>query len=186
MNKPIHVAITWQVKPGHESEVQHALHEFLLKSFTHAGVQGVSMLFPMPVSPSSEIGGLLSFASFRERDAFYASLLFRTWEDRIKALIEGEPVYREMHRQEVWPNSPQNPPAQWKMALLTWIAVWPISTLAPAVLNPLIGSVVPQFAFAGAVAGVIVLVLTWVAMPLLVKVANGWLQPGPQSTKPMS
>lgn len=186
MNKPIHVAITWQVKPGHEAGFQNALHEYLQESFSHTGVLGASMLAPMPNSPSPEIGILHTFASSRERDAFYASPLFRAWEERIKAMIAGEPVYREIHGLEVWFRPPQSPPAQWKMALLTWIAVWPVSMLAPAVLNPLIGSAVPQSVFAAAVAGGIVLVLTWVAMPLLIKVASGWLQPVPQPNKPKS
>jgi antibiotic biosynthesis monooxygenase (ABM) superfamily enzyme len=67
------------------------------------------------------------------------------------------------------------------MALLTWIAVWPVSMAVPAALNPLIGQSVPNFIFAGVVAAGIVLILTWAAMPLLVKVAEGWLQPQERS-----
>jgi antibiotic biosynthesis monooxygenase (ABM) superfamily enzyme len=47
----------------------------------------------------------------------------------------------------------------------------------PAALHPLIGRNVPPVLFAGVVAGGIVLVLTWGAMPLFVKVAREWLHP---------
>jgi len=45
------------------------------------------------------------------------------------------------------------------------------------VLNPLIGQRVSDVIFAGAVAAGIVVILTWVAMPLLVRVARAWLNP---------
>ena len=63
------------------------------------------------------------------------------------------------------------------MAVLTWIAVWPVSMAVPAALYPLIGQSVPNVIFAGVVAAGIVVVLTWAAMPLLVKLTKGWLHP---------
>ena len=177
MNEPIHVAITRKIKPGCEAEFQAALKEFFTTSFGHAGVQGASMLVPPPGSPSPEFGILRTFANTRERDDFYASPMFQAWEERIKPLIEGEAVYRDLNGLEAWFRSPHNPPPRWKMALLTWIAVWPVSMIVPMALNPLISQSVPKIVFAGAVAGGIVLVLTWVAMPLLVKLAKGWLHP---------
>ncbi len=177
MNEPIHVAITRKIKPGCQAEFQTALKEFFTTSFGHAGVQGASMLVPPPGSSSPEFGILRTFANERERDDFYASPMFQAWEDRIKPLIDGEPVYRDLNGLEAWFRSPHNPPPRWKMALLTWLAVWPVSMAVPAAFKPLFGSSVPGFIFAGAVAGGIVLVLTWVAMPLLVKLTKGWLHP---------
>jgi antibiotic biosynthesis monooxygenase (ABM) superfamily enzyme len=63
------------------------------------------------------------------------------------------------------------------MALLTWIAVWPVSMVVPALLSPVIGQAVSNTIFAGIVAAGIVIVLTWIAMPLLVRLAKKWLQP---------
>ncbi len=182
MNEPIHIAITRRVKPGCEAEFQAALKEFFTTSFAHTGVHGAGMLVPAPGSESPEFGILRTFASEQDRDAFYNSPMFKAWEVRIMPLIEGEPVYRQLTGLEAWFRSPQNPPPQWKMALLTWVAVWPVSMAVPAALNPLSGQM-PNFIFAGVVAGGIVLVLTWVAMPVLVKVARGWLQPKSQPTK---
>jgi antibiotic biosynthesis monooxygenase (ABM) superfamily enzyme len=177
-NKPIHVAITRRIKPGREAEFQEALREFFKTSFAHIGVQGASMLVPPPGSKSSEYGILRTFANERERDAFYASPLFQAWKDRIAPLTEGEPQYRQLHGLEAWFRSARLPnPPQWKMALLTWIAVWPVSMVVPAALNPLIGQRVSNAIFAGAVAAGIVLILTWAAMPLLVKLTRNWLYP---------
>ena len=177
MNQPIHVAITRKIKPGCEAEFQAALKEFFTTSFGHSGVQGASMLVPPPGSPSPEFGILRTFANARERDDFYASPMFQAWEDRIRPLVDGQPVYRDLNGLEAWFRSPHRPPPRWKMALLTWVAVWPVSLAVPAALKPLLGQSLPKTLFAGVVAGGIVLVLTWFAMPLLVKLTAGWLHP---------
>ena len=61
------------------------------------------------------------------------------------------------------------------MAILTWIAVWPVSMLVPAILVPLLGPTFNQVLAAGIIAAGIVIILTWVAMPILVKVTYRWL-----------
>jgi antibiotic biosynthesis monooxygenase (ABM) superfamily enzyme len=182
MNEPLHVAVTRRIKPGCEAEFQQALKEFFQTSFAHLGVQGASMLVPPPGSSSHEYGILRTFASARERDDFYASPMFRSWEEKVKPLTEGEPVRRQLNGLEAWFRSPQNPPPRWKMALLTWVAVWPVSMAVPAALYPLMGQRMPNVLFAGAVAGGIVLVLTWVAMPILVTLAKEWLSPQIKTT----
>jgi hypothetical protein len=135
------------------------------------------MLVPPPGSSSHEYGILRTFASARERDDFYASPMFKSWEEKVQPLSEGEPVRRQLNGLEAWFRSPQNPPPRWKMALLTWVAVWPVSMAVPAAFYPLMGQWMPNVLFAGAVAGGIVLVLTWAAMPILVTLAKGWLSP---------
>lgn len=170
MSQPIHVAITRKIKPGREAEFQAALQEFFKTSFAHIGVHGASMLVPPPGSPSPEFGILRTFADAQQRDDFYASPMFQAWEERVKPLTDGTPEYRELNGLEAWFRNPHKPPPRWKMALLTWIAVWPVSMAVPAALKPLIGQTVSNVVFAGAVAAGIVVVLTWIAMPLLVKV----------------
>ena len=46
---------------------------------------------------------------------------------KIKPLVEGEPVFRELNGLEAWFRAPHNPLPRWKMAFLTWVAVWPVS-----------------------------------------------------------
>ena len=107
-----------RVRRGHEAEFQAALREFLQTSFAHGGVQGASMLTPTPGSDSREYGILRTFANEQERDAFYASPMFKAWEEKARTLTEGEPVYRQLHGLEAWFRSP-NPPPRWKMATVT-------------------------------------------------------------------
>src|SRR4051812_20592576 len=58
-------------------EFQAALKEFFARSLAESGVDGAAMLVPPPGSASNEYGIIRSFASALERDAFYASPLYR-------------------------------------------------------------------------------------------------------------
>jgi len=174
MNEPIHIAITRRVKPGCEAEFQKALQEFFKTSFAHIGVHGASMLVPPPGSPSPEFGILRSFANAQERDAFYASPMFKTWEDQIKPLTEGDPVHRELTGLEAWFRSPQNPPPRWKMAVATYLGVVPVIMGLSLTIGPVVRSwnfLLNNLVFNACV----VALLTWVVMPLITRILHRWL-----------
>jgi antibiotic biosynthesis monooxygenase (ABM) superfamily enzyme len=179
MAEPIHIAITRRVRKEHVREFERLLADFASRSLTVPGSRGVHLLYPPPGSEPIEYGILRSFASAAERDAFYESALYREWTAQIEPLIEGGPVFRKLDGLEAWFREPRaTMPPVWKMALLTYIAVWPVSMAVPAMLSP--WQAMPPVIFAGAVAAGIVVVLTWVAMPVLVKLARPWLQPASQ------
>jgi uncharacterized protein len=95
-------------------------------------------------------------------------------------MVEGEARYRQLNGLEAWFRDPHGSmPPTWKMALLTWVAVWPVSMAVPAVLTPFIGAILHPAIVAGVIAAGIVVVLTWIAMPILVRVAKPWLAPHP-------
>jgi antibiotic biosynthesis monooxygenase (ABM) superfamily enzyme len=169
----IHVAITRRVRPGCEAEFQEALREFLQTSFGHESVQGASMLTPSPGSDSREYGILRTFANEADRDAFYQSPLFKEWDERARMLTEGEPVYRPLHGLEAWFRSP-NPPPRWKMAVATFLGVFPVAIVLGLTLAPAIGSW--HFVFRNAAFNVcVVTLLTWVVMPVVTRLLHPWL-----------
>jgi antibiotic biosynthesis monooxygenase (ABM) superfamily enzyme len=172
---PIHVAITRRVRAGCEAEFQQALREFFQSSFEHGGVLGASMLIPPPGSDSREFGILRTFADEKERDTFYASPMFKAWEERARTLTEGDPVYRQLHGLEAWFRSP-NPPPRWKMAFVTFLGVFPTAMILNLALSPAIKSwpfIVRNAAFNACVVGL----LTWVVMPFITRVLHHWLHP---------
>jgi uncharacterized protein len=174
MNEPIHIAITRRVKPGCEAEFQTALQEFFKTSFAHIGVHGASMLVPPPGSPSPEFGILRTFANAQERDSFYASPMFKTWEDQIKPLTEGDPVHRELTGLEAWFRSPQNPPPRWKMAVATYLGVVPVIMGLSLTIGPVVRSwnfLLNNLVFNACV----VALLTWVVMPFITRILHRWL-----------
>jgi antibiotic biosynthesis monooxygenase (ABM) superfamily enzyme len=174
---PIHVAITRRVKPGAEAEFQQALRDFFQESFAHAGVLGVTMLVPPPGSESREFGILRTFANEQERDNFYASPLFAAWEARCAPLTESDGwSKRELHGLEAWFRTSGSPPPKWKMAIATYLGVTPVVMLLNLTIGPYIhpwGFVLANAAFAGCV----VLILTWVVMPVVTRMLARWLHP---------
>ena len=171
---PVHIAITRRVRPGCEGEFQEALREFFQTSFGHGGVLGASMLTPPPGSESREYGILRTFRNEEERDAFYASPMFKAWETRARTLTEGEPVYRQLHGLEAWFRSPSGPPPRWKMALATFLGVFPTA----AILNLTLGRAIQPWPFllgSAVFNASMVALLTWIVMPLVTRSLHGWL-----------
>lgn len=175
----IHIAITRRVRPGCEERFQQELREFFRASFDHSAVMGVNMLVPPEGSTSREYGILRSFPNEAERQAFYASALFKDWETRVAPLTEGAPIYRELHGLEAWFREPAAPPPRWKMALVTFGGVYPLSVLVPRFLSPVFGGW-HALLFGAIVTVVIVASLTWVVMPFFTRVLRPWLH----STQP--
>jgi uncharacterized protein len=147
MDKPIHIAITRRVRKTHVAEFERALADFASRSLAQPGVLGVHCLHPPPGSGSTEYGIMRSFANPADRDAFYQTALYKEWLARIEPMVEGEATYRQLDGLEAWFRDSQSPmPPRWKMALLTWVAVWPVSMLVPAILAPMLG---PNLRFLG-------------------------------------
>lgn len=170
---PIHIAITRRVRAGCEAEFQNALREFFQTSFGHAGVLGAHLLVPPPGSDSREYGILRTFTDEKERDAFYDSDIFRTWDERARMLTDGEPACRQLHGLEAWFRSP-NPPPRWRMATATFLGVLPAVMILSLSIGPAIASwpfIIRNVVFNACV----VALLTWVVMPFVTRVLQGWL-----------
>jgi antibiotic biosynthesis monooxygenase (ABM) superfamily enzyme len=173
--QPIHVAITRRIKPGRELEFQTGLKEFFARSLAERGVRGAAMLVPPPGSGSAEYGIIRSFANASERDAFYTSPLYLDWKKRVAPLTDGEPEARELHGLEAFfRQDSTSPPPRWKMGIATYLGVVPVIMTLALTLGRLIRSwnfVLYNLVFNACV----VVLLTWVVMPLITRALQGWL-----------
>lgn len=178
VDEPIHLAITLRVRKTHLADFELALRDFARRSLAEPGTRGVQCLYPPPGSDSTEYGIMRSFASAADRDAFYRTPLFKDWLARVEPMIEWESPRRQLNGLEAWFRNQTEPmPPRWKMALLTWIAAWPVSMFVSAVVALTLGRNIPQVLQGALVAAGLVIALTWVAMPFLVKIAHPWLHP---------
>jgi len=178
MDEPIHIAITLSVRREHVAEFERALTDFARRSLVEPGARGVQCLYPPPGSASTEYGIMRSFATAADRDAFYQSAFFKDWLTLIEPMVEGKSEPRQLHGLEAWFRDSEEPtPPRWKMALLTWLGVWLASMLMRAVLALALGPNFPQVLEAALVAAGVVVILTWAAMPFLVRIAQPWLRP---------
>ena len=154
------------------------MHEFIQRSLNEPGQLGVHVLRPPPGSDSREYGILRRFANAAARDAFYSSQVFREWQQKVAPLTEGEPLYEHVSGLETWFTLPGRraiiPPPRWKMALVTFLGVYPITSVLSVLTMPLLSSWHPLLSNV-VFSGLVVVLLTWAVMPLLTRLLAGWL-----------
>jgi antibiotic biosynthesis monooxygenase (ABM) superfamily enzyme len=171
----VHIAVTRQVKPGYEQTFEEALREFARESLRVPGTTGVHLIAPVPGTGGCEYGILRSFESEEASRRFYESEQFRDWQERVADMVVGEPVRRRLNGLEAFfRDTRYAPPPRWKMAVVTWMGVFP-SVLLWSSLLPKILSGLPTLAVVAIVNLFVVVTLTWGVMPLLTRIFAGWL-----------
>lgn len=112
-------------------------------------------------------------------ESFYASDMFKDWQVEVADLVEGEPLHRRLHGLEAFFRSggPAFPPPRWKMAIVTWLGVYPVVLFWSRMLAPQL-SFLPSAAVMAITALAAVITLAWVVMPLLTKIFSHWLHGG--------
>jgi len=177
MSEPVHVAILRTAKPGCEAAFEKALHEFVQKSLALPGQMGVHIIRPEPGSGSREYGIIRGFSDREALSTFRASEEYRQWNQIVADLTEGSRQVQELHGLESWltlPNAPLRPLPQWKMAIATYLGVVPVIMFLSLTLGRLIqhwNFVLNNIVFNAFV----VVLLTWVVMPLITRALHGWL-----------
>ena len=173
----VHIAIIRQVKPGMERAFEDALREFARESLGAPGTTGVHLIGPVPGSHSGEYGILRSFESEAACQAFYDSEMFRRGTStRLSSSIGGW-TRRRLHGLEAFfQGVPGGPPPKWKMAVVTWLGVFPAVVLWSWVIRKSLSGL-PSLVTTAIVSALVVATLAWIAMPLLTRVFATWLSP---------
>ena len=171
----IHRAITRVAREGREAEFEEAIKRFVARSLEHNGTTGAHLLLPTAGSRPREYGILRSFHSERDMQDFYDSALFAEWQREVPHLVEGDPEYRDLHGLEAFFRAGgKHTPPRWKMAIVTWLGVFPIVLLWSQLLAPILISL-PQVLVTACVTLAAVATLTWVVMPRLTQLFSTWL-----------
>jgi len=174
-SEPLTVVATWKVKPGKEAAFEELQRAFTRESANFPGYLGVSVM--RNPTPSGEYAVIYKFDSQEHLDAWQKSSVRQELLRKAEPLRADEVRYQTGSGLEFWFTSPTSSahPPRWKMAIITALGVWPVSMLVPSVLKPFLASV-PQLLQALLIAVGIVIVLTWVVMPVLVKIFRAWLE----------
>lgn len=179
----IHVAVTRQVKSGSKEEFEHALREFARESLREPGTTGVHLIAPVPGTNGCEYGILRSFDNEEASRRFYDSELYRRWQQRVDPLVIGDSAVRRLHGLEAFFRESKHAPPRWKMAIVTWLGVFPSVLLWSSTLPRLLSGL-PQLLIVAIVNVFVVVTLAWAVMPLLSKLLAGWLHASKKTTKP--
>jgi uncharacterized protein len=175
---PVTTTVTRRVKPGHEA----AYEAFL------AGITGAARAFPgylgvevfRPAVGGGEYRTVYRFDSPAHLRGWLDSPERAAWLERAEPHVAGPMRTQFLTGLEGWFTLPAQPgappPPPYKMAIVTWVTIFPLITLIVVALAPLIGGlpVVVRLAVTTAVA---VPLMTWVIMPRMTRLLHRWLYP---------
>jgi antibiotic biosynthesis monooxygenase (ABM) superfamily enzyme len=179
MNQPntVTVSTTRTAKPGCEADFERALHDFVQRSLSLQGQLGVHIMRPAPGSSSREYGIIRKFANRDALAEFRTSPEYLEWNQLALELTEGGARVEELCGLESWftlPGEALRPLPKWKMALVTFLGVYPLTSILPRFFTGLLPGWHALLVNVIAT-GVIVAALTWLIMPLLTRLFAGWL-----------
>lgn len=173
----ITVCITRTVRSGCEADFERALHDFVQRSLSQPGQHGVHIMRPVPGSGSREYGIIRKFADRSALEAFHESPEYREWTRLASELTEGKARTEELCGLESWftlPGEPLHAFPKWKMAVATFLGVFPVAMLLRATLGQVIASL--NFVLSNTIFNAsMVVLLTWVVMPVITRALHRWL-----------
>jgi len=177
--EPITVSVTRTVKRGYETEFERVLHEFVQRSLTLPGQLGVYIMRPAPGSCSREYGIVRKFSNRDALSEFRTSREYLEWNQLAVDLTEGSGRTVELTGLESWftpPGAPLRSLPKWKMAIATFVGVFPVAMVLTLTLGPVIKSW-PFILSSVLFDACMVSLLTWAVMPLVTRALHGWLHP---------
>jgi uncharacterized protein len=176
---PVTTTVTRRVKPGHEPFYEQFLEGIIAEASRFPGHLGVEVFRPESAS-AGEYRIVYRFDTGEHLRAWLDSDERAAWLERAGPHVIGPMRTQLLTGLETWftvPGRPSTPPPPpYKMALVTWITIFPLITLVVVVLGPLLGrlALVPGLAITTAVT---VPIMTWLVMPRVTRLLRGWLYP---------
>lgn len=176
-DEPVTIIVHRRVLPNREGEFEAAMREFIEFALAASGNLGIHVLRPS-AKGARDYTVVNRFASAATRRAFKESAAYRAWMRRLRALTEAEPHIEERGGLAGWftlPERPETrPPPRIKMAIVTFLGVYPLTSLLPPLGQKLLPMAHPLLVNA-VVTAAIVGALTWIVMPVLVRIFRPWL-----------
>jgi len=176
-DEPITVVRIHYVKEGSEPQFEAELKNLMAVFGAIPANLGITIFRP-GVRRDGVYRVVYKFASRIELERWHASPAYHAWLETEKNLTIAPPSMEMLTGLETWFTLPGQhvvkPPKRYRQAIVTWIAVFPLTFIIAVLLDPFVGSqalLVQKFISAS----ILVPVLAWVAMPALSRLFSRWL-----------
>lgn len=175
------VVISRRVKPGYEADFEVFLTGVTAACAQFPGYLGSNIFRPASID-DPEYRVIFKFDRLDNLRRWETSDERQQWFTQAEALTECAPKIQILTGLETWFTLPGKaaivPPPRYKMALVTWLAVFPLITLISTVLqNQLIQ--LPIVLRVMVVTAIAVPTMTYLLMPWVTQIFAGWLYPSP-------
>ena len=173
---PVTIIVKRRPKPGREKEFEEVLTGISRAAMTFKGHLGVNIFKPTKSTNYYRI--VFKFDSRRNFIAWETSDERQQWLNRFSEVDNGDPQMDVLSGLETWFTTPEEeavvPPPKYKMMVVVWLSVFPLSMLLHLILNPVLGKmhIVVQVAI---ISLIIVVLMTYMVMPLMAKIFHHWL-----------
>jgi uncharacterized protein len=177
---PVTTTVTRRVKPGHEAFYEQFLAGIIAAASEFPGHLGVEVFRPENAAVG-EYRTVYRFDTAEHLRRWLDSDEHTAWLERAEPHVIGPMRTSFVTGLESWFTLPGRlgtpPPPPYKMALLTWVTIFPLITVVVLVLDPLLEgtSLVLRL---GITTAVTVPLMTWVVMPRVTRLLRSWLYPG--------
>lgn len=177
---PVTVIVTRRVRHGHTTEFEQLMSGMQAAAARFPGHMG-GFLIPPETPERGCYRMLFAFDNEANLQGWTLSSERREWLARIAAVTHGDSGLRVLSGLETWFALPvastKAPPPRWKMALVTWSGIFPLVLLSSLTVTPLLGTRLHPALIVLLATGLIVVAMTWLVMPTLVRLLVGWLYP---------
>jgi antibiotic biosynthesis monooxygenase (ABM) superfamily enzyme len=176
---PVTAVASRRVKPGREEEFEEWVSGITATAAEFPGYLGSNIF--RPSSPDdNEYQIVFKFDHASDLERWQNSEERRRWNMWGRDMLHEKPRIRVLTGLETWFTLPSKesdpPPPRYKMAMITWLAVFPLATVMFMLLNPLLGGssvVLRTLVFTV----VMVTLMTYVVMPRMTRLFSFWLYP---------
>ncbi|MGJ5629099.1 antibiotic biosynthesis monooxygenase [Nostoc sp. CALU 1950] len=175
------VVITQLVKPGCESAYEAWLKDITRVARTYIGHLGTNVIRPQ-LGVRNEYVIIFRFDGYENLKVWMTSREREYWLNQGKHLVESDAYVQQICGLEAWfslPGQPLKTPPRYKIALLTWGAVYVLINLLSTFIVPLLRGL-PPLIISLIVTITMVLLLTYIVMPRVSRLFSFWLYPKPR------
>ena len=175
---PVTTTVTRRVRRGHEGPYEEILEGIISAASGFPGHLGVEVFRPQRGS-AGEYRTVYRFDTAEHLRAWLDSAERAAWQARAEPHLAGPLRTSFVTGLETWftlPGQAMPPPPPYKMALLTWITIFPLITAIVAITGPLLEEL-PLAARLGITTALTVPLMTWIVMPRVTRLLRRWLYP---------
>lgn len=175
---PVTILVSRRVRRGCEAQFEACVRELSNLLQDRPGFTDIKAY--APGAPDDEHKVVLCFKSAHDLEAWQQCEARGAWLERVKPLEEAPPRAQVLTGMEGWFTLPTQegmaPPPRHRMAVVTWLGIFPMLTLVNLLLVPRLEWMSPVVRSA-LTSAMMVTLMTFVIMPRLTRACAKWLYP---------
>ena len=176
---PVTAVASRRVKPGREGEFEEWVSGIMAAANRFPGYMGSDVFRPSDPD-DDEYRIVFRFDHESSMRAWETSEERRRWLEESRPLLQEDEKVRVLTGLETWftlPSKPaEAPPPRYKMAVVTWLAVFPLITTIFLALGPVLNQL-PTLLRSLVLTVIMVSLMTYIVMPRMTRLFSFWLYP---------